>query len=188
MMKHVLTQSNFDCLLEWLDANRAKAGEKYELIRNGLIDIFTYKGCVASEDLADETIDRVAKRVIEIRSSYTGDPSRYFYGVGKRVYMEYLKRKQPVELPVLLEAPQTEDVEQQYECLDQCMSELTVGNRALILQYYSEKKQAKINKRRAILDMLNLKPSALRVRVFRIRQTLERCVGNCMEVREESCR
>ena len=184
-MKHVLTKSNFDCMLEWLDANRTRAGEKYEVIRNGLIDMFYYKGCVASEDLADETIDRVSRRVVEIKDSYSGDPSRYFYGVGKRVYKEYLKRKQPDELPVLLEAPPVEDVEQQYECLDQCMSELTVGNRTLILQYYSERKQAKINKRRAILEMLNLKPSALRVRVFRIRQVLEQCVGNCMELREE---
>jgi DNA-directed RNA polymerase specialized sigma24 family protein len=154
-------------MLEWLDANRAKAGEKYEVIRNGLIDMFYYKGCVTSEDLADETIDRVSRRVVEIKDSYSGDPTRYFYGVGKRVYKEYLKRKQHEPLPVLLKAPQVEEVEQQYECLDQ-------------------RKQAKINKRRAILEMLNLKPSALRVRVFRIRQTLERCVGNCMELREES--
>lgn len=182
MKHHVLIHSDFESLLEWLDPDRDKAGEKYELIRNGLIQIFQYSGCAGAEDLADETINRVAKRVSEIRDSYTGDPARYFYGVGKKVRMEYLKQRQPVEMPAVLAAPQPEDVEQQYQCLDQCMGQLTVGNRTLILQYYRERKQAKIDSRRAIRGALNLKPSALRVRVFRIRETLEKCVRRCLEL------
>ena len=185
MTQHVLTQSNFDCLLDWLDSNRAKAGEKYEMIRNGLIDVFNYKGCLDPDELADETIDIVARKVKEIRDTYVGDPSRYFYGVGKNVYLDYLKRRRPAELSALLVAPQPDnDLEEQYECLDQCMAQLTVGNRTLVLQYYRERKQAKIDSRRAILEKLNLKPSALRVRVFRIRATLEKCVRHCLEVQE----
>lgn len=181
MKQEVLTQNNFDCLLDWLDANRTKAGEKYEMIRRGLIDIFDYRGCIGSEDLADETIDRVAKKVNEIKETYDGDPSRYFYGVGKKVHMEYLKKKRFAELPPVLEAPQSTEVETQYACLDKCMGQLTVHSRTLILQYYSERKQAKIDSRRNILKVLNLKPSALRVRVYRIRQTLEKCVKQCLE-------
>lgn len=184
MKREILNQDNFDSLLKWLDPNREKAGEKYETIRNGLINMFEYKGCISAEELADETIDRVAKRVEEIAGSYTGDPARYFYGVARRVYLEYLKRRQTVELPAILKAPQADDTEQQYECLDQCMQSLTDSNRSLILQYYSERKQAKIDSRRSIRQMLNLKPSALRVRVFRIRATLEKCVLECLELRE----
>lgn len=183
MKRETLNQDNFDSLLKWLDPNREKAGEKYETIRNGLINMFEYKGCISAEELADETIDRVAKRVPEIEGSYTGDPARYFHGVAKRVYMEYRKRKQPVELPAILEAPQADDTEQQYECLDQCMKSLTHSNRSLILQYYSERKQAKIDSRKSIRQLLNLNPSALRVRVFRIRATLEKCVLKCLELR-----
>jgi DNA-directed RNA polymerase specialized sigma24 family protein len=181
MKQEVLTQNNFDSMLDWLDSNRAKAGEKYETIRRGLIDIFDYRGCVGAEDLADETIDRVAKKVKEIKETYAGDPSRYFYGVGKKVHLEYLKKKPMAELPPWLEAPQPADVETQYACLDKCMNQLTLHSRTLILQYYSERKQAKIESRRAILKMLNIKPNALRVRVFRIRQTLEKCVRQCLE-------
>ncbi|MGB8507575.1 MAG: hypothetical protein WCD76_04145 [Pyrinomonadaceae bacterium] len=182
MKQHVLTQSNFDSMLDWLDPNRRKAGEKYETIRNGLIQVFQYKGCLREEELADETINRVAARVKDIRPTYTGDPARYFYGVAKNVHMEYLKEKQPVEMPVVLAMPEHEDVEQQYQCLDQCIGQLTDGNRTLILQYYRERKQAKIDSRRAIHQALNLKPGALRVRVFRIRDTLEKCVRHCMEL------
>jgi DNA-directed RNA polymerase specialized sigma24 family protein len=182
MKHHILTQSHFDNLLDWLDPNRDRAGEKYETIRSGLIQIFQYRGCAGAEDLADETINRVARRVEEIRDSYTGDPARYFYGVGKKVRMEYLKLKQPGEMPGVLIAPEPEDVEQQYQCLDHCMGKLTDGNRSLILQYYRERRQARIDSRRGILQMLNLKPSALRVRVFRIRETLEKCVRQCIEL------
>lgn len=184
MKLDVLTKDNFESLLNWLDQDREKAGEKYETIRSGLIDVFNYRGCLNAEELVDDIINRVARRVKEIRDSYTGDPARYFYGVGKRVYMEYLKRRPFAELPATLEAPQTDDVEQQYACLDQCMGKLTDGNRAMILQYYSEKKQAKIDSRRALRQMLNLKPSAIRVRVFRIRETLEKCVRRCLELEE----
>lgn len=185
MKQHVLTQDTFDCLLNWLDLNRETAGEKYEEIRSGLIDLFEYKGCVGAEDLADETINRVARRVKEISGTYTGDPARYFYGVGKRVYMEYLKQKRPTELlPAILMAPQTDDVERQYACLEQCMGKLTSVNRTLILQYYRERKQAKVDSRRTLRRVLNLKPSALRVRVFRIRATLEECVRRCLDLDE----
>jgi hypothetical protein len=64
------------------------------------------------------------------------------------------------------------------------MKMLTANNRALILQYYSGQKSAKISSRRAILQMFNLKPSALRVRVFRIRQGLEKCVAHCLQLRD----
>lgn len=183
MKQHILTQSNFDSLLDWLDSNRTKAAERYEIIRNGLIQVFRNKGCDISEDLADETIDRVAIKVKEIRDSYIGDPSRYFYGVGKLVHLEYLKQPHLAELPPLLAATMPDDVELQYQCLDACMNRLTPNNRSLILQYYSDRKQAKIDARRAILKMLNLKPSALRVRVFRIRETLEACVRECLEAK-----
>ncbi len=183
MKHHALTQADFDSLLGWLDPDRQQAGEKYETIRNGLIQIFQYRGCATPEELADETINRVARRAAEVSKSYDGDPARYFYGVAKNVHMEYLKKKQPVELPAVLAAPSADDdVEQQYQCLDQCIGQLTAGNRTLILQYYRERKQARIDSRRAIRSALDLKPGALRIRVYRIRETLEKCVRRCLEL------
>ena len=58
-----LSQEAFDRLLAWLNPNRALAGEKYEEIRRRLIKIFTCRGCTCPEVLADETINRVARKV-----------------------------------------------------------------------------------------------------------------------------
>ena len=61
-----LTKEAFDSLLSWLDPDREWAGEKYEVIRARLIKVFAYRGCHTPEELADETINRVAKKIDEV--------------------------------------------------------------------------------------------------------------------------
>ena len=55
----VINQDAFDTMLDWLDADRERAGCKYEAIRLRLIKIFTCRGCQDAEELADEAINRV---------------------------------------------------------------------------------------------------------------------------------
>ena len=69
-----LTEDTLDRLLHWLDRDRDRAGQRYEQIRSGLIKVFLCRGSVDPEELADETINRVAKKVLEIAESYVGDP------------------------------------------------------------------------------------------------------------------
>lgn len=180
MKQQLLTKEEFDGLLAWLDADAERAGEKYEVIRRGLIDMFIYRGCGAAEDLADETINRVARKLREIVETYEGDPKRYFYGVAKRLYYEYRKEKPP-ESRWQPPAPAiSEELERRLACLDSCVERLTPDNRELILGYYQEQKRAKIDVRKKMGERLNLKPTALRVRVHRIRDDLEKCVRKCL--------
>ena len=65
----LLTKEAFDALLGWLDPNREVAGQKYEVIRRRLITIFSCRGCAEAEDLADETINRVASKLSAINWS-----------------------------------------------------------------------------------------------------------------------
>jgi hypothetical protein len=88
-----LNQREFDKLLGWLDSDRDLAGEKYEAIRRGLIKMFVRRGCPTAEELADETIDKVCQKLVEIADNYIGDPALFFYGVAKNIYREWLKRK-----------------------------------------------------------------------------------------------
>lgn len=88
----VISQEAFDTMLDWLDADRERAGCKYEAIRLRLIKIFTCRGCQAAEELADETINRVIGRIVEIANGYRGDPALYFYGVAQKVFLEYSRK------------------------------------------------------------------------------------------------
>lgn len=184
MKQPTLTKDDLDNLLEWLDADRERAGARYEQIRRGLVEVFYYKGCVGAEDLADITINRVSKKAPELKRTYVGDPARYFFGVAKRVHLEYRRQQQLLQLTSreTVAAPQHDPtVERTARCLDECMGHLPPDKREMVIRYYHEQKQAKIDSRKMLRQHLNVQANALRVRVYRIREKLEKCVRDCVE-------
>lgn len=175
----VLTKEAFDALLAWLDPNREAAAQKYETIRCRLIKIFACRGCPEAEDLADETINRVISKLPEIQPTFTGDPARYFFGVGNKVHLEYLRRKPVPTLPEVKTG--SDESELEYECLDRCVAKLSAENRKLVLSYYSEEKHAKIERRKLLAVELGIAANALRIRAHRIRASLQKCVKQCLQ-------
>jgi RNA polymerase sigma factor (sigma-70 family) len=177
----VLTQEAFDALLAWLDPNRDAAAQKYESIRTRLIKIFSCRGCLEAEDLADETINRVTSKLADIQASFTGDPARYFYAVAKKILLEYSRRRPAPSLPEPTIDFEEFDAESEYECLDRCIGKLTPENRDLVLSYYQEEKHAKIAHRKQLAASLGIAVNALRIRAHRIRTELEQCVKQCLQ-------
>src|SRR5882762_362652 len=149
-----ISQEAFDKLLTWLDADRDRAGAKYETIRRRLIKIFTCRGCGEADDLADETINRVTTKVADISENYAGEPALYFYGVAQKVHLEYLRQSRPRESPPPVIV--VEDDEQEYECLERCLDELSSEPRQLVIEYYQDVKRAKIDHRRKLAEQLGI--------------------------------
>jgi RNA polymerase sigma factor (sigma-70 family) len=174
-----LTQDAFDRFLTWLDPNRERAAKKYEEIRRKLIKIFTCRGCAEAEDLTDETINRVIRKAQDMIDSYVGDPALYFYGVARNVHLEHV-RKSPATLP-LPPADLPEQKELESECLEKCMGQLSDEQRHWVLEYYKDEKRAKIDHRKEMAERLGIAPNALRIRMHRIRASLQNCVGSCLE-------
>jgi len=174
----VLSQEAFDVLLDWLDHDRDQAGRRYEEIRERLVRIFASRGCSGATDLADETINRVASKVVEVRETYAGDPALFFYVVANNIHKEYLRRKPPPASPISTSPP---NLEKQFYCLEQCLDQLSHENRSLVIQYYQDDKKAKIERRRQIAERLGIAPNALRIRACRIRASLLECVEKCLE-------
>jgi DNA-directed RNA polymerase specialized sigma24 family protein len=176
-----ITQDNFEQLLGWLDPSREKAAEKYESIRTRLIKIFYARGCFTAEELADETIDRVTKKSADLSSSYTGDPALFFYGVAKNLIHEFRRKPHFEELPRTISTAAEVEVDDEYsDCLDHCLSKLDRTQHDLILNYYHGEKGQKIAGRRALQTELGISGEALRVRVLRIRMSLQKCVSGCV--------
>ena len=176
---NVLQQEDFDRLLNWLDADSERAGSIYEKIRWRLIAILASRGCRFPEELADETIDRVARRVVDIQNTYVGDKAIYFLGVMNNVHHEYLKRPLP---PQMIESRDDVDTQERvHSCLDKCLTKLTPHARQIIERYYTENKRAKIKLRRLIANELGITASNLRLRALRIRAKLQVCIDNCLE-------
>jgi DNA-directed RNA polymerase specialized sigma24 family protein len=176
---YLLSQEAFDKLLAWLGPDRDSAGKKYEEIRLKLIKIFTRRGCLIAEELADETMDRVCLKAPRIADTYSGDPALYFYGVAQKVFLEYVK-KRPAPLP-LPPAPAPEENEQSFACLHSCMEQLDPPSREFILEYYKHEKKAKIDHRRLLAERSGIALNTLRMRAHRIKETLQKCVRECMK-------
>jgi DNA-directed RNA polymerase specialized sigma24 family protein len=174
-----LTQEGLERLLAWLGPDRDSAGDRYEDVRHRLIRIFTQRGCHEAEDLADETINRVVKKIAEtdLTDTYDGDPALYFYGVAKKVFKEYLARRPKANIP----APTPgDDVEWKFECLEGCLDALNTEGRELILQYYQGAKRRKIDHRKQLAQQLGIGATALRIRACRIRAVLDKCIRECI--------
>jgi DNA-directed RNA polymerase specialized sigma24 family protein len=177
---HVLQQQEFDRLLGWLDPDPQRAGLAYEKIRWRLIAILASRGCAGPEELADETLDRVARRVVDIQDSYVGDKAIYFLGVMNNVHHEYLKR------PVMPRPPELNDdveaKEKTHFCLEKCLDSLAPNSRRMIERYYAEDKQAKIDLRKRIAAEFGISISTLRLRALRIRAKLQACIESCLQM------
>lgn len=152
-----------------------------------MIKIFAWRGFTDAEDLADETINRVTGRVEQLAGSYKGDPALYFFGVAKKIMLERGRQEQPQQLPEQL--PATPDTggrntsgysERMHDCLDECLQRLTGDERELVLNYYQEVKQTKINFRKELAAKLSIDIETLRVRVHRIRVKVQQCMEECL--------
>lgn len=178
-----LNQSNFSKLLEWLDQDIDSAGKKYETIRLRLIKIFYARGSHLAEELADETINRVLGQIETLNGNYQGNPALYFYGVAKKVFLESKKKPVLAELNDNLPHRFTENEEKEINdrCLEKCLDKLDSAQREFILAYYENDKQAKIDRRRKMQEDLDISSQNLRLRAFRIRHKLQKCVFRCIE-------
>ena len=182
--ERAITGKAFDCLLAALDTDRDRAGERYELLQRKLAAFFRWRGMASPEDLADQTLDVAARRLLE------GEPiqnvSGYCVGIARMILRKYLhiherngaslgKREMaatngnPVE-----EDPLT-------HCFDKCLEQLGSDSRDLIYQYYCGEQQEKIRTRKELANRLGIPLNALRIRAFRIRMKLEAAVRECME-------
>lgn len=174
-----ITKELFDALLEWLDPGREAAGRKYETIRAGLIRVFISKGFADAEDLADETLNRVSRKLPDVGEDY-GKKVAYCRGVARNIMLEAWRRKE-VATDKLPERPsEAAATTDRYDCLLKCLERLPEERRETILDYYLHEGGRKIELHKRMAEDLGITPGALRTRAHHIRAELERCVSDCV--------
>ncbi len=174
-------------LLLWLGDDQAAGARKYEEIRQKLILLFRYRGCHIPDELADETIDRTARAILNPEFQYQGDPTPYFRGVARNVYLEWLRKErrlptEPIseakfELPAPVANSGNDDLLQ--ACLERCLNALPPPKKMLLIRYYRSDKRAKIDGRQLLSEELGIGLNALRIQVFRLRNAMRGCVEKC---------
>jgi RNA polymerase sigma factor (sigma-70 family) len=177
--KWELTGEAFAKFLARLNTEPERAGEQYETIRLALIKFFDWQGGFAPEDLADEVINRVTRKLDD--GDELRDVPTYCHGVARMVLLEHRKsflnrRAEVEEINSFPMPPETGKADERQDHLEQCMRELPVESRQLVLRYYQDERRQKINARVTLANQLGIPLNALRSRVQRIRDRLEHCV------------
>jgi DNA-directed RNA polymerase specialized sigma24 family protein len=175
--------SGFTRLLARLDPDPDQAAAEYERLRHALEKFFDWHCAWPPEECADETLDRlVGKLAADVNVE---DVRAYARGIARLVLLEW--RRRPPAVPMdesrdyraVLSPTHEDDTEALSACFERCLAALSDETRSLVLDYYVAERRAKIDNRRRLAHSLGLSESALRNRVQRVRNRLERCVRTC---------
>ena len=185
---HQVTAAGFARLLGRLHADTDQAGTEFEALRRTLMRFFDWRGAWPPDECADETLDRLCRRLEE--GAEVGDVRSYAYGIARLVLLERTRRPLLVELE---DAPERAEWHPAAvavsddglrDCFDTCLSHLNQDGRALLLEYYEGERRGRIDNRRRMAAAHGLSENALRSRVQRLRDRLESCVRTCLDRRE----
>ena len=190
-----LNAGAFRQFLKWLDEGADSGGERYLEMRRRLVRYFDRRNCSSPDDLADETLNRVARKLEEKGEIVGASPAHYCYIVAKYVLLEFGRRSEHHQTSLddaegsgramaSLAASSRQDVdavtkEKLYHCLERCLGKVQPEDRELILDYYRGEQRAKIERRSQLAARLGLTMNALSIRACRIRSKLEVCVSTC---------
>ncbi|MCM3870959.1 MAG: hypothetical protein ND895_09745 [Pyrinomonadaceae bacterium] len=189
-----LTPHSFQGLLGWLDQGTNSDGQQYLEMRRRLVDYFDRKNLTNFEELADETLNRVARRLEDEGTIESETPAKYCYVVARFILMEHLRetQKERVMVESITKHQPTQSVsehqavqemeikEKMLNCLENCTLQLDPVNHRIITQYYVGQERVKIENRRELAASLGITMNAVSIRACRLRDKLEVCVRQCL--------
>jgi len=190
------TPADLDNLLLWLGQDTATGARQYVEMRQKLVALFEFRGCDASEDLADETLDRTARAILKPGFVFEGNPLAYLRGVARNVYRESLRENRPLSqesLPEIADKvarrPTSESgIESLHACLDRCLAQLPGEKRTLLLRYYQGEQSSKIDGRFRLAQQERVGLNTLRIQLCRLRKVVRQCVEKCTKAQEMELR
>jgi hypothetical protein len=195
--ENVFGGDDLDRLLLKLDPDKTDAWKKHEEIRRTLVKFFEWNRALRAEELADDTLARVARK---LETEEVQDVRAFARGVARYVLLEESKKQwreiSVEELPAAQEAvadtrdPEREIVEsidQQVinACLQQCRGKLRPTDSQFVIGYYSADGEKQKVHRQKLAEAEGMTMTALRTRANRLREKLERCVTICLEERRK---
>ena len=181
-MDRSLTAARLARLLARLDPDADKGAAEYERLRRALVRFFDWRGAFAPDTCADETIDRLARRLDD---TSIDEVRTYALGIARHVLLEHQRQPAFASLGAASQLPDTSASEPDsgdlHECFDRCLAGLPDADRKAAVAYYEGERGARIAGRRRLAASLGVSENALRLRMRRIREQLERCVHECLK-------
>jgi DNA-directed RNA polymerase specialized sigma24 family protein len=174
-----LSREALERLLRRIGPDREAAAREYDALRMRLVDFFEARQAPSSEALADEAMDRVARKLEE--GATIQNLRAYLYGVARLVWLEAEKHRAQErgalrELRALHDRQPTEVLEARVQCLERCLRALPEESRKLIVAYYEGAGSSHFDRRKLLAAQLGISYTTLKTRAHRIRARLEECL------------
>jgi DNA-directed RNA polymerase specialized sigma24 family protein len=170
--------NSFDTLFERL-TDRGEAASAYSQLHFRLVTYFRVRFPAEAEALADETLDRLARRLKD--GTQVNNVAAFALGIARLIVLEMNARQRRErdaarETLVQLELGPDEP-DPVLPLLRRCLRGFDADSVQLIMDYYAADAGAdRIEKRQAQARRLGMSLNALRNRALRIRLALEKCV------------
>lgn len=173
-----IDDEDFPRLLGLLAPDGDVAAQRFVSIWRNLVRTFASRRCHEAEDVADETMFRVARKTRTLKK-FEGDFALYIYRVGSFVYREWRRRNAQGPPPEPPPPPDPPD-EEALDCLDQCLDALPGEDREVAVEYYRFTGRERIDNRKRLGAKYVLSPNALRIKAHKLRAQLRGCVERCL--------
>jgi DNA-directed RNA polymerase specialized sigma24 family protein len=169
---------------EWLrllDSDPSAASDKYSELSRGLVRYFEWNRCLEPEDMAQETLLRGFRRLRAGASITIGDPRGYFWGIAYNVLREGWKPPREVSIegrdfPISDSEFRRLNRAEQSIFLRECQDALPAKEKEMLIAY-ADGRGAEWGVRNGI------EPGALRLRIHRLRQKLERQATEAWQIK-----
>lgn len=165
-----LDREALEALLAALAPDRNLAGHKYEELRRRLINLFAWEQRDAPDNLADEVLNRLSRKVRE--GAEIPNIDRFAFGIARLVIQEQIRTQRTRQTAVRELQSAVKPDATNWSALDamqSCLDALPSDRRELIEHYYAED-------RAQLARKLGVSLNALRNRAMRIREELFRCM------------
>ena len=169
-------------LLDFIAGEGDGPEDAYQRTRARLVKFFAWRGSHDVEELADETLTRVARKLGQ-DGVQAERPMAFIIGVARMIDLEQ-KRRQGRSVTLSEGAAETPAPSQRKEellaALERCLDKLSADDRQLLLRYHEPRGERRAAVRQVIADELGTALNALRVRMHRMRLQVEACVERCL--------
>ena len=185
--KHKADPGQFARFLARLDPVPSRAWEAYDSLRRKLVGFFRYDYPLRAEDLAEEALDRVARKSDSQEIRALGE---FAFGVARNlrrelarqdltrirvIGSEMLTRNINAETNLEDSIIQGMDTEKMVAHLSACLRSMKPDERRLVIDYYSPAGEDIAESRLALARRLGISMGSLRNRMLRLRAKLESC-------------
>jgi DNA-directed RNA polymerase specialized sigma24 family protein len=165
-------------LLDTLSTDQSEAARAYSNLRQSLVRFFHIKGDSAPDEAADIVLDRVAEKLVNRTS--IDDLTKYSFTVAKFVFFERLRaaeKEKRAAQEFYFRNDGRRDGGDDLRPFRECFESLAAEDRSVLEMYFADLPADQLyESRQRLAGTHEGSINYLRIRVFRLRKRLEKCV------------